>query len=108
MKKFAAIIATSIIAGVLILTLSSHWFAARMVQDFWPIDSSRVGPNLVASVVQWIIVAIVASIVYPPFRNWIEREINKIHEKLDKNALLSHHIIKHHPEIPKFKEEKEQ
>lgn len=82
------------------------WLWQRSLQDFWPLDASRVGPNLVASVVQWLIVAGVMALVYPPLRHWAEREIKSLHEKLDRNAMLSHHIIKHSSEIPDLEEEK--
>jgi hypothetical protein len=35
-------------------------FHARLAADFWPLDSSRVGPNLLAAVVQGAIVFIAA------------------------------------------------
>lgn len=58
-------------------------FRSRISADFWPPDRSFVGPNLVASVIQWIVVVIVASLLYPPLRHWIEREFGKLHAKLD-------------------------
>lgn len=107
MKKIAVGIAFLITIILILISIFSQWFIDRMIQDFWPIDNSRVGPNLVASVAQWIIVVLIASIFYPPLRKWIEKEINIIHQKLDNNELLSKHIIKHHPDIPNMKETKE-
>jgi len=104
MKKLAFLIASSLTILFIIIAIFSDWFANRIIIDFWPLDSSRVGPNLVASFVQWIIVVIVASFIYPPLRYWIEAELNKLHDKLDRNANLSHHIIKHHPDIPNLTE----
>ena len=49
-------------ALVLVIVLLSV-FHGRFNADFWPLDASRVGPNLVASVVQWIIIALVAYLV---------------------------------------------
>ena len=90
-------------ALVLVIVLLSV-FHGRFNADFWPLDASRVGPNLVASVVQWIIIALVAYLVYPPVRKWIDAEMAKgrkeLHEKLDRNAKLMQHVIRHHPDIP--------
>ena len=106
MKRLAAFIAFGSVITITLVLLLSDWFAQRLMADFWPLDSSRVGPNLVASAVQWVIVVIVASFVYPPLRKWIENELQKLHDKLDRNGLLSHHIIKHHPDIPDYPKEK--
>ena len=106
MKKLAIFTALTVVIVATLTLILSDWFAKRIVEDFWPLDSSRVGPNLVASVVQWIIVVLIASFIYPPLRKWIENELQKLHDKLDRNGLLSHHIIKHHPDIPDYPKEK--
>jgi hypothetical protein len=82
-----------IILGILIILvialtidqLTGGGFYHRLVLDFWPIDYSRVGPNLVASAVQWFIVGLVAAVIYPPFRHWIESQFDGVHEKIDKH-----------------------
>ena len=107
MKRLAVFIAFISVFIATTIIIFSDWFAQRLISDFWPLDASRVGPNLVASVVQWIIIVIVASFIYPPFRSWIKKEIESIHGKLDRNALLSKHIIKYHPDIPNLEKEKE-
>ena len=91
--------------GALVLViLAVVFFHGRLNADFWPLDSSRVGPNLVASVVQWALIALVAYLVYPPVRKWIDTEMKKgraeMHAKLDESIKLSKHIIHHHPDIP--------
>jgi hypothetical protein len=62
-------------------------FHDRIGADFWPPDSSRVGPNLVAAVVQAMIVTVVLALLYPPFRRAIHRffdhKLDGIHSKLD-------------------------
>lgn len=78
-----------------------HW--GRFVQDFYPLDNSRVSPNIVASLVQYVGLAVLAYLVYPPFRRaankWVKGHLQSenqlLHAKLD-------HIIKHHPAIPDF------
>ena len=94
MKKWAGLLA------LVLVVLGVVLFHARLSADFWPFDSSRVGPNLVASVVQWAIIALVAYLVYPPIRRKIDAEIHKAHAKIDRNARLLQHVIKHHPDIP--------
>jgi hypothetical protein len=72
----------------------------RIYADLWPFDASRVGPNLVASLIQWFVIALVAVIVYPPLRKFVAREWDHMHSKLDHNAELLHHMIKHTKDIP--------
>lgn len=45
-----ALIAVLVIGGALCLFLA-FFGTARFLADFWPVDDSRVGPNLVASIV---------------------------------------------------------
>lgn len=100
-KNWKPILAIVAVAA-LIYYMAFHW--GRFLLDFWPIDSSRVGPNLLASVVQYAIILITVALLYPPARRAIEkylkRHVNEIkhhvsaehdalHEKLD-------HMMKHH------------
>ena len=107
----SGLIAAAIILGLVIIALASDWMGSRLSADFWPLDASRVGPNLVASVVQWALVVLVASVVYPPLRHWIEGRFSELHSKLDDHLAKAtaerselhrklDHIIKHHPDIP--------
>ena len=98
----AALLALVVMAGGSIL-----WHN-RLSADFYPPDRSYVGPNLVASVVQWAIIALVAYLVYPPLRKAVDKWMKdharhanaELHEKLDEAIKLSKHVIKHHPDIP--------
>jgi uncharacterized membrane-anchored protein YitT (DUF2179 family) len=91
----------------------SHWFALRLQSDFWPVDKSTVGPNILASAIQAIIVVTVMALCYPPFRKALDKaatkhkneikqhltdELSEVHAKMD-------HIIKNHPNIPDYKKE---
>lgn len=88
MKKWAGLLAlTLVIVGIVL------WHG-RLSADFYPLDSSRVGPNLVASIVQWAIIALVAYLVYPPIRRKVDAELKKAHAKLDHNADLLKHSIR--------------
>jgi hypothetical protein len=73
----------------------------RVLADFWPIDASRVAPNILAALVQWLGVGAVAYAVWPRMRHavnaWMKGHhtagLADLHAKVD-------HIIKHHPDIP--------
>jgi hypothetical protein len=100
-----------VFVGVFIVAVLFVAWRNRVPTDFWPLDRSPVGPNLVAAVVQWAIIAVVAVVLYPPWRRaahkFIDRKLAPIHEhfrlshaKADRNAELLGHIIRHHPDIP--------
>ncbi len=97
-KRWAGLLALVTVVVLLI------FFHGRVGADFWPLDASRVGPNLVASVVQWAVIALVVYLAYPPIRKRIDIAVKKhtaeLHEKLDHNAKMLAHIVKHHPDIP--------
>jgi hypothetical protein len=86
-------------------------FRDRLTADFWPPDRSFIGPNIVASIVQWSVVVMVAALLWPPTRRRIQGfvtgHLKPLHdnhaELLAEHAEMKrmlHHIIKHHPEIP--------
>jgi hypothetical protein len=97
-------------AAVLLLVAILAWHS-RLGPDFWPLDASRVGPNLLASVVQWAIVVVAAAFIWPPTRRRIHRFVDAktapIHDKLselhqhhkDTQAMIRH-VIEHNPDIP--------
>jgi hypothetical protein len=78
-----------VIAGVLVvivgLTLIFGW--SRIGPDAWPPDRSFVGPNLVAAIVQWMIIFVVGVLVWPPTRRrmhrFVDHKIAPLHAKLD-------------------------
>lgn len=65
----------------------------RIRHDVWPPDSSPIGPNLIASLMQWAIVVIVVVLLEPAVRRRLKRfskkELDGVHAKLD--ALEWHH-----------------
>jgi hypothetical protein len=103
-KAWAALVALA----ALIYFMVFHW--GRFQADFWPIDNSHVAPNLLASLVQWALVAIVVALLYPPARRAIERfakyHVDSIKEHVSQEHAAVHdkmdHIIRHHPDIPDF------
>ena len=111
-KKYGhlLVVASSLllVVAVIIGSFISHWFAARLQSDFWPIDKATVAPNILASIIQAIVVVTVMAVFYPPLRRAIDaaaarhkneikahitNELGEVHRKMD-------HIIYHHPDIP--------
>ena len=97
-KVFVAVVLLGAVGG------SAALWHARFAADFYPPDRSFVGPNLVASVIQAIIVFLAAVLLYPPFRRAMEQVAHRanveLHEKLDRNFAAAKHIAKHSPDIP--------
>jgi hypothetical protein len=62
-------------------------FAGRIGPDFWPLDRSFVGPNIVASVVTVLVATPVGVLLWPPTRRsihaFVDRKIAPIHAKID-------------------------
>jgi hypothetical protein len=73
---------------------------SRLGADFVPLDASRIGPNLIASLIQWAVLFIVAVLVWPPTRQRIGAELDRIHGKLDRqaehNEWMARHIARIH------------
>ena len=90
MKNWKAWVALVLLIA-LVLFIVFDW--GRFLSDFWPIDKSSVGPNLLASVVQAALVLGVVALIYPPIRHWIEEHLEHLHTKID-------HVILHSSEIP--------
>lgn len=88
-----------LVIGIFMASFTVHDFWPRLGRDFWPPDNSPIGPNLVASLLQWLVVALVATLIYPPLRRWIERELDHVHTKLD-------HLVKYNPNVKDLPEHK--
>ena len=68
--------------------MSNLWFGYA-----WPSIKGN-GPE---AIFQTVLYGAIAIIFVPPIRRWFVEEHKKIHAKLD-------HVIKHHPDIPPYKE----
>lgn len=73
---------------VLGLAIGDHWFNQRLLSDFWPVDTSRIAPNILASAIIFDVVTLVAALFYPPFKKALDRGLSRkvvgpIHAKLD-------------------------
>jgi hypothetical protein len=118
-KKYGhlLVIGTSVllVIAVIIGAFISHWFAARLQSDFWPIDKATVAPNILASIIQAIVVVTFMAVFYPPFRKAIDRAASRhkeeiknhitdgfsaVHERFDEHERMMKHVIDNSPDIP--------
>lgn len=95
----ALVIAVTVTLAVAAV-IDPGWVGDRLHADFFPPDNSRVGTNILASAVQWLIVAVVAALVYPPVHRFIMAELDRVHSKVDHQIDLLHHVIKHSDNLP--------
>jgi hypothetical protein len=95
---YAAVV--SVITVIIAVATNPHLFWQRFLADFWLPDNSRVGPNLMANAIQWLAVAVVMVLLYPPFRRWVKFQADHTHAKLDATIKLMEHVIKHSPRVP--------
>ena len=66
----AAICLTLVVADV-VAAFVFPWWRARMLADFWPLDSSRIGPKIVGTCVQGVFAIIFVAVFWPPLRRRI-------------------------------------
>jgi type II secretory pathway component PulM len=96
--RYQKILAVIVAAGVLVIVILWH---GRFSADFYPPDAARVAPNLVASLIQWALVLMVAALIWPPTRR-------RIHHFADaKLAPVHQHLAvirQHHEEAAKQRE----
>lgn len=92
------------LAVVVIAFALALLFSDRLGADFWPLDNSRIGPNLVASGVLWVLGLLVLALLWPPTRRWIHHQFSALHDKLDwhhshqheHNAWMAKHLAEIH------------
>lgn len=116
--KTKSLLALALLAGLLYF-MAFHW--GRFLADFWPLDNSRVGPNLTAAVVQYAVILALLYLLYPPFRRAVERfaarhvesikahisaEHDHVHAKLDHVIRYSKNIPNEVPGVPRHRKVK--
>lgn len=102
-KKVAAVIVAILLFVVIYLTWN------RLGTDFWPLDRSTIGPNIIASVITWAAVLIAAALIWPPTRRRIHRfmdnklksHLGPIHAKLDAHARSLEELHQKHDDLAK-------
>ena len=83
-KRALAVALAVVVVGCVVV------FWSRFKTDFLPPDRSYVGPNLVASVVQWAIIFLAAVLFYPPFRRAVDRYVTRQTEDLKAHVTAEH------------------
>ena len=84
-----------------------NWLHTLWFGYTWPSLKGN-GPE---ALVQTVVYGLIALIFVPPVRRWFKKEYDKVHAKIDKghaelhakleaNAALSRHIIRHSKNIP--------
>lgn len=85
----------AVVVSLLVTVLAPHrwaWFWDRLYHDFWPLDTSRIMPNILASITQWLVIGIVATFLYQPLKRWINAELDHLNAKIE-------HAIEENPNI---------
>jgi len=88
------LIAVAVAAAVAVIVIVFH---SRLSADFWPIDSSRVAPNILAGIIQWAVILVIAVLLWPPWRRRLHRFVDRklapihashieLHRKIDELA----------------------
>lgn len=119
-----ATIAAGLVIADVLAAFVFPWWRHRMVADFWPLDTSRIAPKIVATLVQAVIGMIFIAVFWPPLRRSISRlleegghranaelhrKLAEVHARLD-DVMTHHgevhskldHIIRHHPDVPDY------
>lgn len=121
--RWQKIAAAAYVAVLAVLVLA---FRDRLHDDFWPLDGSRVAPNILATLIQLAVATPVAVLLWPPTRQRLHRFVDRhtaaIHATLEKHHRVAmdvrrtqhdlameanhelqrrlDHVIKNHPDIP--------
>jgi hypothetical protein len=87
--------------------LATVWLLSRLQSDFWPVDKATVAPNILASIVQAIVVALVVYLLYPRFRRavdrWVKGHLHDHRKAMDVHLAELHRKVDHlieHSDIP--------
>ena len=92
--------------------IATVWLLSRLQSDFWPVDASRVAPNILASVVQAAVVGLVVYLLYPRVRRaidrWLKAHLHEHRQAMDAHLAELHRkldrLIEHSQDIPPMEE----
>jgi uncharacterized membrane protein YccC len=77
------VVAGLVVIAVVVVVIVFH---THIGPDFFPLDKSTVGPNILASIIQWAVLFVAAVFLYPPWRRRVHRfvdgKLESIHAKL--------------------------
>ena len=83
-KPWAAVVLLA--ALVYFVAFHTH----RFLHDFWPLDGSAIAPNIVASVVQYAVLLILAALLYPPVRRAVDRYVRRHVDEIKDHVSAEH------------------
>ena len=87
------------VAYLIVIAVCAWAFRSRLSADFWPVDASRVSPNILATVIQILFWAPIAYLAWPPTRRrihrWMTSHTAPLHASLDR---LHEQRERHHAE----------
>jgi hypothetical protein len=94
------LVALGVAVGLIVLLIVFHY---RLKADFWPLDRSSIGPNLVASVLTWAAVFTASVLLYPPWRRRLHRFVDNkllpVHAKLNQHRVSLQDLHRKHDEL---------
>jgi hypothetical protein len=99
-KIALAIIWLLAIIAAIVGCFYDSWWRDRLISDMWPLDTSHISPNLLATVIQYALIFITVALFYPPFRKWLATEFHKASEERKRHhqehleTLTAHHAEK--------------
>jgi cyanate permease len=83
-QKLAALVVAALVIACVVV------FRGHLGADFVPLDASRVGPNLIASMIVWAILFVLAVLLWPPTRRrmhrFIDAKIAPLHARHDEHV----------------------
>lgn len=96
--RWQKLTAAGVLVGIVAILVIFH---GRIHDDLWPLDASRVAPNILASLIQWAALFLAAVLIWPPTRRrlhrFVDRKLAPVH------AHLTH--LRHHHEASAARQE---
>jgi uncharacterized membrane protein len=86
------------VAGLLGAIYFVAFHTSRFIHDFWPLDASAIAPNVVASVVQYILLGIAAYLLYPPIKRAVDAYTRRHLDELKAHVTQLHAETQAHAE----------
>ena len=95
-SRWQIVVAALCVVALGVATVFDAWLRSRLVSDFWPIDKASVAPNILASVVQFVLMVLLLGAFYPPFRHWLEQEFKDAREQRESHHKTHIDLLKQH------------
>jgi len=73
-----------------------EWLWQRILADFWPLDNAHVAPNILASVIQYTVIAIAVVLLWPTVRRRIHKFVDAKVQHVKDHVTESHRKLAAH------------